>query len=150
MKLKSLAAVLVSSLLLMSAGCKSFRRGAKDLTIVAGSPIIVPYGAFTDAFADTKGIQEGLGAGDAVGVFVMPFATVWRLIDHTFHAPIVHSLDLVKTPLWGVFYELPNIDDPSKVDLEPLHIYDTGWDWLEGRSGKDKSAEGPAAAGGGK
>ncbi len=119
---KTLVAALLASTLMMTAGCGTARRAAKDVLITLGSPGIILYGAGTDGAIDAKNIQKGFEGSDAVSVVAFPFTFLYRAVDHGLSC-FVHAVDLLATPVYG----LAELGGHPDTKIRPLQIYKDPW-----------------------
>ncbi len=127
-------AVFAALLLALSmTSCGTVRRAGKDLSMVLLSPIVVPYGGFTDGYASSVEVREGLRGSAATQVLAMPFTTIYQLAKHLCWT-FVHAGDFLLFPIYGAA-EL----HPNGPEIEPLDFYtgtffdDPNW----GKSGTD-------------
>jgi hypothetical protein len=129
---KTLVVSALLAVVLGTSSCGSMRRAGKDLGIVAVSPLLIPYGGFTDGFSSAQAIANGMGAGAATEVLVMPFTASWHLVKHALLG-VVHAVDFVFLPIYGAA-EL----HPYGPEIEPLDYYTgTIFDRAEDKSGTD-------------
>ncbi len=99
------------------ASCGTMRRAGKDAGVVLFSPIIIPYGGFTDGFNGAQGVRKGLDGTGATEVLALPFTTTYHLVKHTLWA-VIHLVDFVVFPIYGAA-EL----HPNGPEIEPLDSY---------------------------
>lgn len=97
--------------------CGSARRAGKDISVVALSPVIIPYGGFTDGFTAAKEVRDGLDGGPAAQVLALPFTTAFHLGKHAVWS-VIHALDFVGFPIYGAA-EL----HPYGPEVQPLDYY---------------------------
>ncbi|MEM7205086.1 MAG: hypothetical protein AAF628_32830 [Planctomycetota bacterium] len=112
---------LTAALALAVTSCGTARRAGKDASIALLSPIIVPYGGFTDGFAASQDVAEGLDAGVATQVIAMPFTTTYHVLKHGVLA-FLHLGDFLLCPIYGAA-DL----HPSGPEIQPLDYYTGTW-----------------------
>ena len=133
MNLRKTTFLAVAFLALALTSCGTVRRAGKDLGVVALSPVIVPYGGFTDGFTSAQEVAEGLGGGGATQVLALPFTASYQVVKH-FVWTVIHAVDFFAFPIYGAA-DL----HPHGPEIEPLDYYtgtifdDPNW----GRSGTD-------------
>ena len=119
-------------LALVLTSCGTARRAGKDASVVLLSPVIIPYGGFTDGFTAAKEVRQGLEGSGATEVLAMPFTTAYHLVKHTLWG-VFHLIDFVAFPIYGAA-EL----HPNGPEIEPLDYYTgTIFDKEPSKSGTD-------------
>ena len=115
----TLSALVLLALTLTS--CNSMRRVGKDAWITVTTPVNMIYGGGTDGYTSARQVREGLGAGVATEVVVMPFTFLGHAIKHLFFG-VVHLVDIPALLIYG-----PAELHPYGPDIQPLDYYTGTW-----------------------
>jgi len=132
MNLRKIVVVSAVLLSLVLTSCGSTRRVSKDVSMVAMSPLVVPYGGFTDGYVAATELAAGLDGGSATEFMAMPFTVSYHLLKHLFYAGH-HFVDIFAFPVYGAA-EL----HPKGPEIQPLDYYSgTIFDEVPEASGTD-------------
>ena len=134
-KIASLASVALLALALVS--CSTMRRAGKDLGVTALSPAIILYGGFTDGYAHSQEITNGLGGSGATQVIALPFTTAFGLVKHTWWV-VIHVADFVVFPIYGAADLHPYGPEIEPLDYYTGTIFDRTASGTDADSGQDR------------
>lgn len=117
MRVSKATLVLAAAVLATTSSCGTARRFGKDVAIVVGSPLVIPYAAANDAIVSSANVGEGLGGGTVMEILTIPFTFAYHTFEHVIYCGI-HLVDAFLFPIYGCA-DL----SPYGPEIEPLDFY---------------------------